>query len=210
MVAVHAIKFFTAGGDEPDRQVVIGIEQQGANGGRIATTGYLVLEQEIADGCQILSDFRRHDVERASQRQDGIHVLDMCIKRERTVPLNAVGSRQFLHVNDNVDEVPQSGLVQHGALGLACRARRIDHIGQIVGSRQVDRVCIHAEIYILHEDDLHIARIEITLCLFAFQHSMAGDEHLRLGILQHILQTLVGIFEIHGCIGCTSLVDGQY
>ena len=100
--------------------------------------------------------------------------------------------------------------MEHGSLGLACRARRIDHIGQIIGSSKVDRVSIHAEIYILHEDDLHIARFEITLCLFAFQYGMAGDEHLRLGILQHILQTLVGIFEIHRCIGCTSLVDGQH
>ena len=39
---------------------------------------------------------------------------------------------------------------------------------------------------------------------------MGGDEHLRLRILQHIAQTLVGIFEVQRCIGRPGLVDGQY
>ena len=39
---------------------------------------------------------------------------------------------------------------------------------------------------------------------------MRGDEHLRLRILQHIAQTLVGIFEVKRCIGRAGLVDGQH
>ena len=39
---------------------------------------------------------------------------------------------------------------------------------------------------------------------------MAGDEHLRLRVLQHILQALVGILKVQGRIGSTGLMDGQH
>ena len=42
----------------------------------------------------------------------------MGIEGERTVSFNTVVSRQLLHVDDNVDEVPQTSLMEHGSLGL--------------------------------------------------------------------------------------------
>ena len=80
-----------------------------------------MVEQELADSIEVLTDFRRHDMERAAQRQDGIHILDMSVEGEGTVSFNTVFSRQVLHIDDHIDEVPKTGLMQHGTLRLTCR-----------------------------------------------------------------------------------------
>ena len=41
-----------------------------------------MVDEELADGIQVLADLGRHDVERAAQCEHGIHVLDVGIKRE--------------------------------------------------------------------------------------------------------------------------------
>ena len=210
MVAIYAVQLLATSRNEAHGQVVVGVQQQCRNSRRVSATRYLMVKQELPDSLKVFSYFRRHDVERAAQRQDGIHILDMRIERERAVPLDAVVSRQPLHVNHHIDEVPQTRLMQHGTLGLSRGARRIDHISQVVGSRQVDGLGLCAEVYVLDEYHLCRTRVKITLGLLGVQYGMAGDEYLRLRVLEHVLQTLVGIFKVQGCIGSTGLMDGQH
>ena len=97
---------------------------------------------------------------------------------------DAVGSGQLLHVDDNGDEVAQSGLVQHGAFRLARRARRVDHIGQTVGVGEVDSPrgsgLGHRCHEVVDEERAGLGGIEITLGLLGGQHLVRGDEHLGL------------------------------
>ena len=92
-----------------------------------------MVDQELADGCQVLTYLCRHDVERTTQRQHGIHILDMRIERERTVSADAVISCQFLHVDDHGNEITQASLMEHGSLRFTCRSGGVDHVGQPIG-----------------------------------------------------------------------------
>ena len=121
MVTMYTIQFLTTGGDESYGQIVVRVQQQGSNSRRVATTSNLVIEEELTDSTEVLAYFGRHDVERATQRQNSIHILDMCIERERAMTLYAVCRRQLFHVNNHMDEVPQTCLVQHSSLRLTGR-----------------------------------------------------------------------------------------
>ena len=120
VVAEHAIHLLTATRRESDGQVVEGIEQQTGHRRRIATTRTLMVYQELADLGEILTNLSRHNVERATKRQYGIHILDMRIERERAVAADTVGSSQLLHVYHHSNEVAKTSLMEHGTLGLAC------------------------------------------------------------------------------------------
>ena len=80
MVTMYTIQFLTTGGDESYGQIVVRVQQQGSNSRRVATTSNLVIEEELTDSTEVLAYFGRHDVERATQRQNSIHILDMCIE----------------------------------------------------------------------------------------------------------------------------------
>ena len=120
MVAEHTVHLLATARGEADGQVVEGVEQQACHGRRVAATRDLMVYQELTNGSKVLSDFRRHDVERAAQGQHGIHVLDMRIEREGTVSADTVFRRQLLHVDDHGNEVAQTGLMQHRAFRFPC------------------------------------------------------------------------------------------
>ena len=183
-------------------------------------------------------------MERAAQREYRIHILDMGIERERTVSADAVGGCQLLHVDDHGDEIAQACLMEHGTLGLARRARGIDHVGEAVGAGQVNRSLtpspslkergvvsfavrnlrsrtiysplpergVGGEAFhkIINEEGLGGSGAEIAFGLLGGKHIVGGDEHLRLGVLEHVAETLVGIFKVEWGIGGTGLVDRQY
>ena len=105
---------------------------------------------------------------------------------------DTVGSRQLLHVGHHRDEVPQACLVEYGSLGLARRARRVNHIRKTVGTGQVDGVecrgiVAHDACHeVIDKEGLGSSGTEFTLCLLSLQHGVRCDENLRLGVLQHI------------------------
>ena len=121
VVAVNTRHLLTATGNETYRQVVEGVQQQTGNCRRVTTTRNLVVEEELTDSTEILANLRRHNMERATQRQHGIHILDMCIKRERTVSTDSVSRSQFLHILHHCNEVSQTCLVEHSSLRLSGR-----------------------------------------------------------------------------------------
>ena len=43
---------------------------------------------------------------------------------------DTVVGRQVLYVDNGIDNVPESSLMEHGSLGLARRARGVDHVGK--------------------------------------------------------------------------------
>ena len=92
-----------------------------------------MVDQELADSCQVLTYLCRHDVERATQRQHGIHILDMRIERERTVSADAVIAGEFLHVDDHSNEITQASLMEHGSLGFTSRTGGVNHVCETVG-----------------------------------------------------------------------------
>ena len=141
MVAEYAVHFLTSASGEADRQVIESVEQQTGHRRRIATTRTLMVYQELADGRQVLAYLRRHDVERTAQRQYRIHILDMRIERERAMSADTIVSGQFLHVDDDGNEVTQTCLVQHGTLRFTSRSGGVYHIGQTVRTREVYRFC---------------------------------------------------------------------
>ena len=53
--------------------------------------------------------------------QHGINVLYVGIEREGAMGADTVVGRQMLHVDGGIDKVPKSGLMNHHALGFACR-----------------------------------------------------------------------------------------
>ena len=134
VVAEHTVHLLTTSRCKANGQVVEGIEQQTGHRCRIAATRTLMIYQELADSREILANLRRHDVERTTQRQDGIHILNMRIERERTMSADAVVGCQFLHVDDHSDEVAQTCLMEHRTLRLACRATGIDHVSKAIGT----------------------------------------------------------------------------
>ena len=105
MVAVDAVHLLAATRGKADGQVVEGVEQQTGHCRRITASRTLMVYEELADGCEIFTNLRRHDVERAAQRQHGVHILDVRVERERAVAADAVVGRQLLHVDDDSDEV---------------------------------------------------------------------------------------------------------
>ena len=166
MVAIDTIHLLTSTRGETDRQVVEGVEQQTGHRRRIAAARTLMVYQELADGRQVLAYLRRHDVERTAQRQYRIHILDMRIERERAVSADAIVSRQLLHVDNDGNEVTQTCLVQHGTLRLTSRSRGVDHVGETVGIREVDRLSLrHIGHEIVDKESLGSSRTEVTLCL---------------------------------------------
>ena len=170
-----------------------------------------MVDQELTNGTKVLSDFRRHDVERAAQGQYWVHILDMSVERERTVSTDAVGSSELFHVDDNGDEVAQSSLMEHGTLRLARRTGSINHVSQAIGIRQVDRLCIgHIRHEVVDEEGLCGSGVEVAFGLFGLQHIVRGNQHFRLGVFKHVTQSLVGVFEVEWGIGGTCLMDGEH
>ena len=117
MVAIDAVHLLTTTRRKADGQVVEGIQQQTGHCRRITATRTLMVDEELTDSRQVFTNLCRHDVERATQCQHRIHILDMGIERERTVAADAVIGRQLLHVDDDGDEVTQTSLMEHSALG---------------------------------------------------------------------------------------------
>ena len=122
VIAIDTIHLLAATRRKADGQVVIGVEQQTCHRRRIAATRNLVVDEELADSREVLAYLGRHDMERATQRQYRIHIFDMGIERERAVPADTVGSRQFLHIGDDSNKVAQACLMKHCTFGFACGA----------------------------------------------------------------------------------------
>ena len=80
VVAIHTIHLLATTCGKADGKIVEGVEQQTGHRRRIATTCTLMVDQELADSCQVFTDLCRHDVERTAQCQHGIHILDMRIE----------------------------------------------------------------------------------------------------------------------------------
>ena len=120
MVAIDTVHLLTATRGEADGQVIEGIEQQTGHRRRVATTRTLMVDEELTDSSEVFTNLCRHDVERTTQRQHGVHILNMGIEGEGAVAADAVGSGEVLHVDDHGNEVAQACLVEHGSLGLSC------------------------------------------------------------------------------------------
>ena len=168
-----------------------------------------MVKQELTHGCEVLADFRWHDVERATQGKHWVHIFNMRIKREGTVTTNAVIRRQFFHIDDHSDEVAQSSLMEHRTLRFARRAGSIDHISKTIWIRQINRLGFrHIHHKVIDEEGLGSCSVEIAFSLFGLQYLMCGNQHLRFRVFQHIAQSLVRIFKVEWGIGGTCLVDG--
>ena len=212
MVAVDALKLLAAGGDEAYGEVRVGVYKQRTDRCAVAAAGDAVAHDEIAHGSRVLAYLGRHDMERAAERQDGIHVLDMRVEGERTVTLYAVGGGQALHVDDDVDEVPQAGLVEHCALGLAGGAGRVYHIRKTVRRGEVDRgaVCPRGrEVHVVKIYHRGISCVKAALGLLPVKDVMRGQQHAALRVGDHIVQALGRVLEVEGSVRCAGLVDGQ-
>ena len=226
VVAVHAAHFLAAARSETDGEVVEGAQQQAGHRRRITAARDLMVEEELADGAEVLADFRRHDVEGTAEGEYGVHILDVRVEGEGTVAADAVGRGQFLHIDDHRDKVAQAGLVEHRAFGLARGTAGVNHIGQTVGTGQVDgleRLCVgvglcilsvaaacHFRDEIVDEEGAGGGRFKTTFRQLGFQHCVRSDEHLRFGIFKHIAQPFVGVFEIERGVGGAGLVDGKH
>ena len=88
---------------------------------------------------------------------------------------DAVCRCQFLHIDDNSDEIAQTSLMEHGAFGLACRARGIDHVGEAVWIREIDRggetISANGTGFshkVIDEESLGGSGAEVALCLLGF------------------------------------------
>ena len=117
VVAIDTVHLLTTTRGKADGQVVEGVEQQTGHCRRITATRTLMVDEELTDSSEVFADLCRHDMERSAQRQHGIHILDMRIEREGAVAADAVIGRQLLHVDDDGDEVTQTSLMEHSALG---------------------------------------------------------------------------------------------
>ena len=211
MVAEHTVHLLATARSKADGQVVKGVKQKTGHRRRIAAAGNLMIDQELTDGTKVLADFCRHDVERAAQGEYRVHIFDVRVEREGTVSTDAVGGSKLLHVNNHGNKVAQSSLMEHGSLRFACRARSINHVGQAIGIRQVDRLCIgHIRHEIVDEESLGGSGAEVAFGLFGLQNIMRGNQHLRFRVFKHIAQSLVGVFEIQRRIGSSSLMDGEH
>ena len=126
---------------------------------------------------------------------------------------DAVLGRELLHVDNDSDEIAQASLMQHRTLGLACRARGVNHIGQTIGSRAVDGRCsgkVGLGHEVIDEEYLSGGGVEVALGLLGCKNVVAGDEYFRFRVLKHIAQTLIGILKVEWGIGGSSLVDGKH
>ena len=63
MVAENTVHLLATTRRETDRQVVEGVEQQAGHCCRVTSARNLVVEEELADGSEVLANFCRHDVE---------------------------------------------------------------------------------------------------------------------------------------------------
>ena len=216
VVAIDTIHLFATTRCEADREVVEGVEQQTGHGCGIAATRALVVDEELTDGIEVLANLCWHDVERTTQREHRIHVLDVCVEGEGTVSADAVAGSELLHVDDHGDEVAQTCLMEHGTLWLARRARCVDHVGQSFRVGEVDGIEISRFALdglcheFVDEEGLGSSRTEIALSLLGLEYLVRGDEHLRLRVLEHVAQSLVRIFVVEWGIGSTCLVDREH
>ena len=121
----------------------------------------------------------------------------------------AVFSRQLQDIDDRSDIGTKSTLMEHNALWLTRRTRRIDHVGEVVGRSLQNRFCALGQIRIVYEERLYCSQFKSTLLLFHRQHVVGGNHDTHLRVFHHVTQTLVGIFHVQRSVCGGSLMDGQ-
>ena len=101
--------------------------------------------------------------------------------------------------------------MKHSTFRLACGARSVNHICKAIWTRQVDRFRIgHFCHEVVDEECLGGSGVEVAFGLFCLKYLMCRYQDFRLGVFQHITQSLVRIFKIQRCIGCTGFMDGKH
>ena len=122
--------------------------------------------------------------------------------------LGIAAFRRELQVMDTPCEVGTQRAVRlHDTLRLTRRTGSINHIGQMVGSRLIDRLrCGLLPVF----NKQHVVYCKVTLLAFCIIELLGGDQHAGLRILQHIEQTIIGIFVVHRHVGTTGFLHGQH
>ena len=103
-------------------------------------------------------------------------------------------------------------LRNHHALGLASRTGGIDHIRQVVGRGEVDVVgegIVALTEIIVHEKNLALEVTEVTVGILLVEDRVRGDEHLALGVFQHVEQAVCRITVVERDVCASRLFDAD-
>ena len=147
-----------------------------------------------------------HDLEATGQGPEQLEHRDVEREtRHREPTARRIVRHDLVHTDEEVHGV---AMLDHHALGLAGRARRVDHIGEMlgqagrVGSRlrmRGDRVAVALQV-----DDRRVARRQRRAGLGMRQH----DRRLR--VLDHVGNAILGVDRVEGHVGTPGFQDADH
>ena len=163
-----------------------------------------------ANTRQIQTHLLRQDMQTCPPEQGGIQIHHVRIKAKTSIGRNIVAFAELVAVSIEVEVIHNIGVSEHDSLGFAGGAGGVQQDEQILGTGYIFR-----RFYIRQCINDGTVHNEAGIFRHTVQEVAVANQHLRIRVLQHILQTVGRIAGIQRqisrtCFQCSQCADGHH